>query len=290
MTAAARTDPVMIRLRNLSFRYPEGDFELRVPELVIRSGEQVVVISEAAADQLFLGEEALGKRIVVGLEQELVATVVGVVADVKSLGLDQDSPPTLYRPFRQAGATFERLSWTTHTLVLRTDGLPEGLAAQVREAVRSLDRNALITAIRSMPEAISDSMSGRRVTMILLSLFTSTAVLLGAIGVYGVMGYSVRERTKEIGIRIALGASRGRVLREVLFDAMKIAGVGTAIGLAVALALSRTLESFVFGIEPTDPWVLAAATAMSIAVALLASYVPARRAGVADPMEALSTD
>lgn len=256
----------------------------------LADGQQVAVISQGAAERLFGGEAPLGRRVIVGLEQGEPVTVVGVVADIRALGLDRESPATLYRPYAQVDAAVGRVIGGSRTVVLRTGAEVQGLATQVREAVRSVDANALIRDFIPLPTAIAGSLSQRRSTMILLSLFTATALILATVGVYGVMGYRVRERRRELAIRVALGASSGKVLRDVLLSGLMVAGVGTAVGLALALSASRTLEGFMFGVPTEDPWVLASAAGLSIGAALLASYRPARRAGRADPLEALSTD
>lgn len=253
-------------------------------------GQQVAVISRGAAHQLFGDQDPVGRRIVVGLENNEPVTVVGVVGDVMALGLDQESPAVVYRPYAQVDAAVGRVIGGSRAVLLRTDAEVHGLATQVRGAVRSVDPNALVRDFVSLPTAIAGSLAQRRSTMIVVSLFTVTALILGTVGVYGVMAYRIRERGRELAIRVALGASSGDVFRDVLLSGLTIAGVGTAIGLALALALSRSLEGFVFHIPTQDPWVLAGAAALSVGAALLASYRPARRAGRADPVEALSSD
>ena len=174
--------------------------------------------------------------------------------------------------------------------MVRTEGDPANLAGQVRETVRQEDPGALIDDYATMPAAISASLTNRRVTMILLSTFTTVALLLGAIGIYGLMAYSVRARSRELSIRVALGASRNDVLTRVLRDGLKIAMLGAAAGLLLAVGVSRFLQSFVFEVTTTDPWVLSAATLIALAMAVVATVVPAVRAGRSDPVEALAAD
>jgi len=256
----------------------------------VPGGPQVTVLSRSAADALFPDGDALGNEVIGGLEGEIPLTVVGIAGDVKINGLDQESPLVFYRPYAQVGSTAQIFRSHSRSLLLRTGGDPEALATSVRAAVRSVDPNALIANLRTMPHAISRSLTRRRVTMIVLSVFAATALILGAIGVYGVMGYTVQQRRREIGIRVALGASGATIVRRVLRDGLAIATLGTTVGLAVSLALSRTLQSFVFHVSTVDPLVLLAACAVAIGFAVTATLLPARRATVVDPVEALSSE
>ncbi len=255
------------------------------------NGQQVGVLSRAAANTLFPAGDAVGKLVSVGMEgMDNPFTVIGIAGDVKSLGLDQESPATVYRPYSQVGPTIERFGFRLRSVMLRTTGDPYAIAPQVRQAVRLLDRNALIGDMESMTDAISDSLAKPRLIMLLISLFTGTALILGAIGVYGVMAYAVRERAKEISIRVAIGASQRHVLGGILLNGMRMAATGTILGIGLSVVVLKVLESFLFEVAALDPFVLGAAATLSMAIALLASFIPARRAGLVDPVDALSAD
>ncbi|HVF44995.1 MAG TPA: FtsX-like permease family protein, partial [Pyrinomonadaceae bacterium] len=164
---------------------------------------------------------------------------------------------------------------------------PRALTASLRGAVSELDKDQLIWQTRTLDQLISASVAGRRFNMTLLGLFASAAVLLAALGLYGVMAYSVTRRTHEIGVRMALGAQGGDVLRMVVGQGMRLAALGVAVGLAAAFALTRVLASLLYGVTATDPLTYAGLAALLASVAFLASYLPARRATKVDPMEAL---
>lgn len=256
----------------------------------VAGGEPVALISEEAAVRVFPGEDPLGKRIITGFE-EFGVTVVGVVADLKTLGLDQEAPLIIYRPFTQTESVAKRFGFTSsRVFLLKTSLDPVSLAGALRATVRDQDPSALVEGIRSMDDAIAESLGDQRVILILLSAFAMAAVLLGSIGIFGVVTHSVRQRTKEFGIRIALGASGGVVLRDVLADALLIGVIGTTLGVGMALALSRVIEGFVFDVDGSDPAVLSGAAALGMVVVLLASLAPARAAGRADPIKALAAE
>ncbi len=224
--------------------------------------EPVTVISETTARQLFGADEPLGERLLTSVEMETPARVVGIVGDLRLRGLDQESPAVVYRPYAQLPELLERYGFYGRWIVLRFDGpAPPSLAATIRGVVRDADPTALVAGYTTMTDAIRGSLSQRRVTMTLLGLFAGAALLLGAIGVYGVLAYSVRSRRREFGIRVALGATRGRIVRSVLSDALSLALLGSAIGLGLTMLLSRALESFLYDVSVFDPWVLAAAVA-----------------------------
>jgi ABC-type antimicrobial peptide transport system permease subunit len=257
----------------------------------IEDGPPVGVLSRAAANTLFPAGDAVGKFVSVGMEgAESRFAVIGIAGDVKSLGLDQESPATMYRPYSQVGSTIDRFGFRSRSVMLRTTGDPYAIAPQARQAVRSLDRNALIDDMESMTDVISGSLAKPRLIMLLISLFTGTALILGAIGVYGVIAYAVRERTKEISIRVALGASRRHVLGGVLLNGLRMAATGTILGVALAVLVLKVLENFLFEVATLDPVVLGAAAALSMVIALLASFIPARRAVLIDPVDALSAN
>lgn len=288
-------EPLLARwLRATPSYFPTAGIPLArgrvLAESDVAGGEPVAVISAEAAARLFPGEDPLGRRIITGFE-EFAVTVVGVVADLKTLGLDQEAPLIVYRPFAQTESVAARFGVSSvRAFLLKTSVAQGSLAGAVRAAVQGHDPSALVEGIQSMADVIDESLAERRVVLILLSAFAIAAVVLGSIGIFGVMAYSVRQRTKEIGIRMALGASRGVILRDVLKDGLTIGGVGITLGVGIALALARVIEGFAFEVSGSDPMVLAGAAALGLAVVLLASLGPARAAGRADPVRALAAE
>jgi putative ABC transport system permease protein len=250
-----------------------------------------VVVSETFVRQFFPGEDPLGKRIGPGVRgrpasgpQQAVTlnwlTIIGVVRDVKSERLDASATPLVYRSVFQT-------SNLALTLVVRAAGDPSMLTEAIRREVKAVDPNEPVFSVRTMDAVIASALAERRFTMVLLALFAVTALALSAIGIYGVMAYFVMQRTREIGIRMALGASPRDVVGMVLRQGVRLAAAGVVVGLAGALAITRAIATLLFGIGPRDPWTLAALSAALTAVALLACYVPARRATHVDPIRAL---
>lgn len=236
-----------------------------------------VVINEAAARRFFPNEEAVGERLVVG---PVEAEIVGVVGNVRQYGLDQEVRPELYVSHAQFPAD-------AMTVVLRTAGEPSALAGAIRREVRQLDPNLPIEEFTTLGEVVSGSVAQPRFYMALLTLFAAVALLLAAIGIFGVMSYSVAQRTREIGVRMALGARAEDVLRLVVRRALWLALGGLALGLLGALALSRILRSLLYDVGTTDPLTFTVVPLVLMSVAALASYLPARRATRVDPMTAL---
>ena len=243
----------------------------------------VMIINEAMARQHFPDGDAVGKRIQTGdyspTGQWL--TVVGVVADVKYNGLNEEAQPAMYTPFLQ------NLWWRSMYVSVRTSGEPSSLATAVRNEVWAIDRDLPVTQIRTMQERMSESVAEPHVYMLLLTVFGGVALLLSAIGIYGVMSYSVTQRTHEIGVRLALGANHSDVLRMVVKQGMTLALIGVVIGLAAAFALTQLMESLLYGVKPTDPLTFGVIAVLLTIVALAACYIPARRATRVDPMVAL---
>ncbi len=202
------------------------------------------------------------------------------MADVKLNGLERDTPNQAYLPFAQAPTG---LLW----LVARTEGEPLAVASSVERAIHSLDRDLPVVSIRSMERLLGISMAQRRLTLILLAGFATLALLLAAVGVYGVISYSVRQRTHELGVRMALGAQTGDVLNLILAQGLKLTLFGITIGLGAAFALTRWMETLLFQVRPTDPLTYAVIAVLLTLVALFACYIPARRATKVDPMTAL---
>ena len=209
-------------------------------------------------------------------------TVIGVVGDVNQLGLEAPSEPETYVPLTQRP---ERMQ-SGLTLVIRSTGDPAALTTVVRERIRSIDAD-IPTTITTFERVVSASVADRRFTMLVLSAFGSFALFLAAVGIYGVLAYSVNRRTREIGVRMALGAERRRVLGMILSDGMRAVVPGIVVGVVGALLLSRLMSSLLYGIAPTDPITFSAVVLVLVVVTLVASLVPARRATKVDPMVAI---
>jgi len=260
---------VGIKLKRGGF-FTSGDIEKAPP---------VAVVNETMARRFWPGGEALGRRIVIRNEP-FAREIVGVVSDVKHFGLDREAQPEMYAPF-------EQYVIDVMPMVIRVKGDPASLAAAVREQARAVDPTVAVAAVAPMRELLSDSLAERRFTMLLLGAFAAVATLLASAGVYGVMAYGVTSRAREIGVRLALGAQRGDVLWLVLKRGLKLASAGVAIGLLASLALTRLIKGLLFGVSATDPLTFAVIAILLIAVALLACWIPARRAAKVDPMIAL---
>jgi predicted permease len=242
---------------------------------------RVVVIDEYLVNRYFKDRSPLGQEIRRGGPDSSPFTIVGVVGTVNSIDLGEPvTKERLYYPAAQATPV-------SMALVLKTARDPLSLVAEVRGAVESIDPEQPIADVRTMDQWISRSLEGRRTPMLLLGLFGAVALALSAIGIYGVLAFGVSLRVREFGIRQALGAGPGRVVRLVVLQGLRTAGLGLAVGLAVAVALTGYLRSLLFGVEARDPAVLVGAAALLLAVALLACYVPARRATRIDPATAL---
>jgi len=254
----------------------------------VSGSPQVVVISEAAALRHFPGEDPMGKFIVLGWgrgegQPKVGGEVVGIVGDVKERGLAEEKPPELYVPYAQ-------MPIQTMDVVLRTQVSPRALVPAVEKVVRELDPELPVARVATLDEVVARSISEPRFYMVLLGAFAAMAVFLAALGIFGVLSYSVVQRSREIGIRVALGAHPRDVLRMVLGHAATLALVGVLAGLAGALALSRAIGSLLFELSPTDPLTLGSMAVLLGGVALLASYLPARRATRVDPLIALRSE
>lgn len=221
--------------------------------------------------------EPLGRRINI---EDKWREIVGVVSDIKHDGLDADTSPEVYAPFHAVPS-----QWMT--LVVRTAGDPSKLIPAVRAAVWAVDQDQPLQDIQTLEQVVYDSVATPRFRMLLLGIFAVLALVLATVGIYGVIAYAVTERTREIGIRMALGAARADVLRMVVREGMMLGAIGVAIGLAAAFATTRILTSFLFGIQPADPLTLAAVSLFMILIAATASYVPACRATKVDPLVVL---
>jgi predicted permease len=260
------------------------DIPLRQGRLFDESdGKQAVaILSEKITRRLWPGEDPIGKRI--REDDDTPATqVVGVVGDIRSSALEKDPSSAMYLPYWQG----DLLDLSGMALMVRTDVDSQSIAGVLREEVRKLDAETPIAEMKTMERVVSESVSRRRFQMFIISVFAGVALLLAAIGIYGVVSYSVTERTNEIGIRLALGAERRDVFRLVLKQGMIPAVSGVSIGLVAAFALARLIRSLLFEVSATDPATLAVIPVVLTIVALLACWIPARRATKVDPMTAL---
>ncbi|MGE5569515.1 MAG: ABC transporter permease [Rhodospirillales bacterium] len=239
----------------------------------------VVVIDQTLARMYFRGEDPIGRRLIFERFRS-TCEIAGVVGEVKHAGVNKSPRPTAYFAFTQAPQP--RMSF-----VVRSAGNPAGLISAVKKAVWSVDRDQPVYNIKTMDDLLSDSASAARFTLVLLGVFAALALTLAAVGIYGVMSYTVNQRKHEIGIRIALGAQRGHVLRLVVGQAMALALAGVAAGLVIALAVTRLLATLLYGVSATDVPTFAIVAVTLSAVALAASYIPARRATRIEPLIAL---
>jgi predicted permease len=240
----------------------------------------VLVVNETFAQRYFGGQDALGKRLSLDGAQGPWREIIGIVRDSKYVTLGEAATPFAYLPLSQNHET-------GMVLLVRASGEPAGLAAAVRQAVQSLERNLPVTNIRTMSELIGNSLYAARMGAMLIAVFGLLALLLAAVGLYGVMAYAVSQRTREIGIRMALGARTTDVLRLVLREGMTLVAIGAVLGLMVALIVTRLLVSFLYGISPVDAATFVITALVLSVVAFIANFIPARRAMKVDPMVAL---
>jgi predicted permease len=248
------------------------------------SAAHVVVVSQSLAHHYWPHGDAIGKRLKPGFEDDAWCTVVGIVGDTKQYSLDETPAPSMYLPYAQAPAPF---LMEDSTLVVRTTLQPLGLVNEARHAVESVDPDLPVFEVATMEQLVYRSASSPRFNTVLLGLFAALALILAAIGIYGVMSYSVTQRTHEIGVRMALGAKARDVVRQTIAQGMRQTLAGILLGLAGAFVLTRFLSSLLYGVRPSDPATFLAVSLVLLAVALLACYIPARRAATVDPMVAL---
>ncbi|HZN09476.1 MAG TPA: ABC transporter permease [Pyrinomonadaceae bacterium] len=244
-------------------------------------GAKVAIVNQAFARRYFPNGDAIGKRVGFGCEKELCRTIVGVVGDVKQESITADVTPEMYLPFSQ-------MPTNGMTLFLRTNGgNPAELTRALRSEVLAIDKNQPIFNVKTLDQRVIETIAASRSLMFLFSGFALLAMVLAVVGVYGIISYSVSQRTREIGIRMALGARAADVLRMVLRNGMTLVLAGIVIGVGGALALTRFLATLLFGVTPTDTLTFVVVSAVLIAVALIACLLPARRATKVDPLEAL---
>jgi putative ABC transport system permease protein len=260
----------------------------------------VAIINEAAARRFFPNESPIGRRVYPAPPEQTVAaqlpspdfrfprlTVVGVVGDVKQRGLNLSSEPELFVPHLQGMAKDNESPSASMALVVKTASDPLKYAEAARKAVLSLDREQPVADVSTMEQRLDASLAQHRFQLFLLGAFALLALLLAAIGIYGVMSYSVDQRIHEIGVRMALGASRWDVLSLIVGRGMILSLTGLGLGIMGALALTRFLTSLLYGVQPTDPVTFVSVSLLLVGVSLAATYIPARRATKVDPMVAL---
>ena len=244
---------------------------------------RVVVVSRGLARRVWPGADPIGRKLLVARQPEW-AEVVGVVGDVKNNGLDRDPQPEMYTPYAQR-------PWPSMRLVVRAaSGNPLRLVPALRAAVAAIDPDQPVDGAQTLSAAVADSVDEARMLATLVGAFAAAALMLAAAGLYGVIAYGVARRTREIAVRVALGASPGSVYRMVVGRGLRLTTIGLAIGCFVAAAVARASASRLFGIGAVDPATYLAACVLFVAIAALASVVPARRALRVDPLEALGRE
>jgi putative ABC transport system permease protein len=244
----------------------------------------VVVINDAMRRKFWPDSDPIGQKISITRGRGVVwREIVGIVGDIRHASLAAPPEPEIYMPYAHDPFFFLRLA-------VRSDAPPETLAGAMRAAVWAIDRAQPVTRLRPMREVIAASVAGQRFNAVLIGAFAVLALVLAAIGLYGVIAYSVALRHQEFGVRIALGARRGHVVRLVLGQALALSLAGLGAGLALAWLSTRAIAAQLYGVRPTDPITLGGVAAILLAIALAASYVPARRAMRVDPMTALRAE
>ncbi len=297
---AGRTTPSSGEQFTSRYRVIDSEY-LRTMEIPVRKGRDlassdgtdsagVVLINEALVSRYWPDENPIGKQIRIHLPavkspwepapRDSWLTIVGIVGDIREWDWGFDKIPALYLPYTQVPS---RLM----SIVIRANGDPGQLTSAVRHVVEGLDANLPVTTVHTMDDLLAQAVSQRRLGMLLLAVFAAVAMLLAAVGIYGVMAYTVAQRTHEIGIRMALGAERGDVLHMIVGDAMRLAGLGLIFGLIASVIVMRYLQSQLYGVRPTDPVTFVGVAAVLSVVAAMASYFPARRATKVDPLVAL---
>ena len=246
-----------------------------------------VVINESMAHELFGEGDAVGKQL--GLADNVddpstMASIVGVASDLKYSRLDAPAEPEVYIPYQLSSSLLGM------RVMVRTATDATAMAPAIRDAIASVDRTQAVANVKTLEEALADSIAPRRFNLYLLGTFATSALLLALIGIYGVIAYTVAQRTQEIGVRMALGAQRGQVVRLVVREGMRLAAVGITVGLAAAFALTRLMASLLYDVKPTDPSTYAVVAASLAATALAACCRPALQAAWVDPARALRQD
>jgi putative ABC transport system permease protein len=232
------------------------------------------------ARAIFGDGDPIGKRIKSWRDENVLREVVGVTQDVRYFGRDDTLQSIVYVPHRQD-------SWNSMAITVNSAGDPRSLTASIREEVAATDKNIAVADVKTIGRILEESVEARRLNMMLLTIFAAVALILASVGIYGVLSYSIAQRTHEIGIRMALGARSADVLKLVVGHGLKLVLAGVVIGLGGALLLTQVMKSLLFEVSATDPLTFAVIPLVLTAVALVSSYVPARRAMKVDPMIAL---
>jgi putative ABC transport system permease protein len=246
----------------------------------------VLVVNREFAKRFFPNGDPIGEHVGLGWVVDSVrqgGQIVGIVADTKQTGLDQETPPLIYVPFAQSPVA--NLRWSVRTAVP-----PATVTAAVRAAVRATDRELPIFDVQTLDEYVSASVGPQRFYTLLISLFAGVALALAAVGLYGVIAYAVSQRTHELGVRVALGATGQSIARMVVGQGINMTVAGVVIGLTAAFAVTRVLSSLLFGVSAADPLTFGGVALLLVAVAAAASYLPARRAARVDPLVAMRGD
>ena len=254
------------------------------------SAPPVAIVNDAFARRYFDGQNPFARQLSVGnVATDPPRQVVGVVADTKQMGLDSAAMPTVFVPIPQLPDQVMAVvrTFTPAHFTIRASAAPAGFMNAVKREIAALDPTIAMTRVRSMEEIMRSAVASQRFNMLLVGLFAGLGLLLAGVGIYGVVSYSAAQRTNEIGIRIALGARAGDVVRLILKHGLALASVGVAIGLLASFALTRLMKGLLFGVSATDPLTFAAIALALVGVALLACWIPARRATKVDPMVAL---
>lgn len=254
--------------------FETGDDETAAPTFLV---------NQELADRFYPGEDPLGKPIAIPWGDDIVGRIVGIVGSVRENGLTEEPSPAIYRAYAQ-------MPFPQVAVVMRSDGEPLALADAAASVVRELDPDQPIAQVRTMEQVVAETVARPRFNLYLLAGFAGTALLLAAIGLYGIISFSVAQRRQEIALRVALGARRGTVLRQVVGEGMGLMLLGLLLGLGAALLATRVMASLLFGVAATDPPTLAATAAFLLAVALVACWLPARRALRVSPMAALRVE
>jgi hypothetical protein len=249
-----------------------------------------MVINEALAKREFPGQNAIGRFVYAGRDSS-PWQIVGVVADIRQFGLDQDPQPQFFADVRQwpdSDPVF--FTFLGPYYAVRTAGDPAPIVTRLRDVIRQARADAGVYNVATMGQLVSNSIARPRLYATLLGTFAAVAVALAAVGLYGVMAFAVTQRTREIGIRMALGAQRSAVMKLAIGQSLVLAAAGVALGLGASAAVTRYLEGMLFGVTPSDPMTFAAVSGLFVLVALAAAYVPARRASLVEPVIALKTE
>jgi putative ABC transport system permease protein len=251
----------------------------------LESAAPVAIINEAMARQFWPGQDPLGHRFQLIRADAPWITIVGIVDDVRQMGLDVAGRAKMYFPCTQPAGAFG--CYAPRDLAVRVQGDPLRYSAAVREAIWSVDRNQPVSSVMPMMQLVSEELAAREVEVELLGVFAALALLPAAIGLYGLLAYTVVQRMCEIGVRIALGAQPRQVLRATMGEGLRLVLAGLGAGSAGAWVLTRAMQKLLYGVKASDPATFVIAAALLVAVGLLACYVPARRAASIDPMVAL---